>query len=217
MDKKLESFIALADLFNKNGFSLYLVGGSVRDFLLGIPLTDMDVVTDATPINEKKFLNDANYTFERFGSVKCKFNDIKFDITTLRKEGEYLDSRHPKKIEFSNKLEDDVIRRDITINALYLTKDLKVVDLVNGVNDLNNKIIRVVGDPNKRLKEDPLRIVRILRFKVDLGFDIDLDTYKAMQNNAYLLKLLNIDKVNEEKRKCHHVEQLLIELDALNK
>lgn len=217
MDPKIKVFQELANLFEKNGFHLYLVGGSVRDYLLGIPLTDMDVVTDATPKDEKDFLSDADYTFERFGSVKVKFNNVKFDITTLRKESEYKDSRHPGKIEFSDKLEEDVVRRDITINALYLSKDLELEDFIRGVYDLNNKVIRMLGDPDIRLVEDPLRIIRILRFKVDLGFEIEPSTYKAIVKHASLIEKLNKDKVKQEKKKCHHPAKLLLELKALKK
>ena len=108
MDERIKLFQELAKLFENNGHSLYLVGGSVRDYLLNIPLTDMDLVTDATPREEKSFLKDADYTFEKFGSIKLKYKDVKFDITTLRKETKYLDSRHPSEIIFTNKLEEDV-------------------------------------------------------------------------------------------------------------
>ena len=209
MNNKIQTFIQLADVFESHGHQLYLVGGSVRDYLLNIPLTDMDVVSDATPSQMKEFLKEADYTFEKYGSVKLVFNGVKFDITTLRKESDYVDSRHPKEVAYTDKLEIDVVRRDITINALYLSKELKVIDLVNGLNDLNNKLIRVVGNPDVRFKEDPLRIIRILRFKVDLGFEIEDKTLQSLKNNASLIYLLNKDKVNQEVKKAHHQESLL--------
>ena len=209
MNNKIQTFIELANVFESQGYRLYLVGGSVRDYLLSIPLTDMDVVSDATPTQMKEFLKDADYTFEKYGSVKLVFNDVKFDITTLRKESGYADSRHPKEVVYTDKLEVDVTRRDITINALYLSKDFKIIDLVNGLDDLNNKLIRVVGDPDIRFKEDPLRIIRILRFKVDLGFEIEPNTLQSLENNASLIYLLNKDKVNQEVKKAHHQESLL--------
>ena len=209
MNNKIQTFIQLANTFESHGHQLYLVGGSVRDYLLSIPLTDMDVVSDATPNQMKEFLKDADYTFDKYGSVKLVFNGVKFDITTLRKESGYADSRHPKEVAYTDKLEIDVVRRDITINALYLSKELKVIDLVDGLNDLNNKLIRVVGNPDVRFKEDPLRIIRILRFKVDLGFEIEENTLAALKNNASLIYLLNKDKVNQEVKKAHHQESLL--------
>ena len=208
MDNKIKTFVRLADLFNQNGYQLYLVGGSTRDYLLNIPLTDMDVVTDATPEQEKMFLPNLDDTFAKFGSTKLVFEGVKFDITTLRKESEYIDSRHPSKIEFTNKLEEDVSRRDITINALYLSKDLKVIDLVNGVKDLNDGIIRMIGNTSKRIAEDPLRIVRILRFKLDLDFKLDAEVELAIKENISLLEKLNIDKMNAELNKCAHKEKL---------
>ena len=125
MDYKLEAFINFAQLFESHGYQLYLVGGSVRDYLLGIPLMDMDVVTDATPEQEKEFLEGGEYAFEKYGSIRFSYDGVKFDVTTLRKETGYIDSRHPSEVVFTNRLEEDVYRRDITINALYLSKDLK--------------------------------------------------------------------------------------------
>ena len=161
MDYKISLFQELADLFNRHGYQLFLVGGSTRDYLLNIPLTDMDLVTDATPEDVKSFLENADYTFERFGSVKFKYKDVKFDLTTIRKEAGYVDSRHPNVVFFTKDIKEDYPRRDLTINALYLDKDLKVLDFVNGQKDLKNKVIRMVGDPLNRIKEDPLRIIRV--------------------------------------------------------
>ena len=209
MNNKIQTFIQLANTFESHGHHLFLVGGSVRDYLLNIPLTDMDVVSDATPSQMKEFLEEADYTFEKYGSVKLVFNGVKFDITTLRKESGYTDSRHPKEVVYTDKLEIDVVRRDITVNALYLSKDFKIIDLVGGLDDLNNKLIRVVGNPDVRFKEDPLRIIRILRFKVDLGFEIEDKTLASLKNNASLIYLLNKDKVNQEVKKAHHQESLL--------
>ena len=196
MDKQLLAFFKLSALFHDHGFSLYLVGGTVRDYLLNIPLTDMDAVTDATPNDMKSFLTDADYTFSCFGSIKYKVDDIKFDITTLRKESEYIDSRHPRHIEFVKDLNIDVKRRDFTINGLYLDDKEKVIDLVNGVNDLNNKIIKMIGDPDIRIKEDPLRIIRAIRFAIDLDFVIDESLTKAIKDNKGLLERINKDKIN---------------------
>ena len=212
MDPKLKLFIKLAEIYETHGFKLFLVGGSVRDYLLGNPLSDMDVVTNATPIEEKEFLPEANYTFEKYGSIKLNFEGVKFDITTLRKETGYSDSRHPNKIIFTDKLEEDVNRRDLTINALYLSKDLEVIDYVNGVNDLNNKLIKMIGDPLTRITEDPLRIVRVWRFKHELGFKVEENLDKTIKQNLYLLKYLNVDKIKEEVAKSHHQESLLKEI-----
>ena len=215
MDYKLEAFIKFANLFDSHGFHLYLVGGSVRDYLLGIPLTDMDVVTDATPEQEKAFLEDGEYTFEKYGSIRFTFDGVKFDLTTLRKETGYQDSRHPSEVVFTDKLEEDVYRRDITINALYLSKDLKVIDFVNGQKDLKDKVIRMIGDPNKRFIEDPLRILRVLRFKIDLGFEIEKNTYESLENNISLVDLLNPEKVKQEINKCSRPLELLSILNEL--
>ena len=208
MDAKLKLFIEIADLFNKHGFSLYMVGGSVRDYLIDKPLTDMDLVSDATPEEEKEFIPEASYVFERFGSVKLNYKGVKFDITTLRKETGYIDSRHPNKVEFTKKLKEDVIRRDLTINALYLSKDLKVIDYVDGVNDLNNKLIKIIGDPLTRIQEDPLRIIRIYRFKLELGFDIDSHLEEVIKENIVLVNKLNPQKILEELSKSSHKNEL---------
>ena len=219
MDNKIATFQKLAQLFNDHGFELYLVGGSVRDYLLGKELTDMDVATNALVSEQEKFLPNLETTFKKYGSSKLIFEGVKFDITTFRKESEYVDSRHPSQITFVKSVEEDAIRRDLSINALYLSKDLKVVDLVNGVNDLNNKVIRLIGEPNKRIKEDPLRIIRILRFKLELNFEIEEKTFLAIESHISLLEKLNKDKIRQEIDKSSHKEELkkLINNIVINK
>ena len=219
MDSKILLFQELADLYKSHGYQLYMVGGSVRDYLLNIPLTDMDLVTDATPSDEKEFLENADYTFERFGSIKLKYKDTKFDITTFRKEGGYVDLRHPNVVFFTKDIKEDFPRRDLTINALYLDSDLQVIDYVNGQSDLANRVIKMVGDPLKRIQEDPLRIIRIYRFGLDLGFSIDPELEKIIKNNKELLSKLRKEKIVEEIHKCHHKEELkeiLKDLDINN-
>ena len=209
MEHKLEIYRDLATLFDSKGFLLYLVGGTVRDYLLGKELTDMDLVTDATPSEMKEFLSNADYTFEKYGSVRLKIEDIKFDITTLRKEEGYSDFRHPNKICFTKSLKEDVFRRDITINAMYMDKDLNVIDFVGGQKDISNKIIRMIGKPLKRINEDPLRIIRIYRFKLETGFEIERELNDVLEHNFSKAKLINKDKINQEIRKSTHQEELI--------
>lgn len=209
MEHKLEIYRNLATLFDSKGFLLYLVGGTVRDYLLGKELTDMDLVTDATPSEMKEFLSNADYTFEKYGSVRLKIDDIKFDITTLRKEEGYSDFRHPNKICFTKSLKEDVFRRDITINAMYMDKDLNVIDFVGGQKDISNKIIRMIGKPLKRINEDPLRIIRIYRFKLETGFEIERELNDVLEHNFSKAKLINKDKINQEIRKSTHQEELI--------
>ena len=203
MDYKLELYLKLNKQFAGHGYKLYLVGGTVRDFLLGVELTDMDAVTDATPEEMKDFLVDANYTFEKYGSVSIKPDKkVKFDITTMRAETSYQDSRHPSEIKFVKDLSVDVKRRDFTINALYLDADLKVIDYVDGQKDLENRTLRMIGDPNIRLKEDPLRIIRAIRFAADHSLSLDKELEEAIKNNVGELNNLNPEKVHQDLKKC---------------
>ena len=193
--KKLES------LFKERGFSLYFVGGSVRDYLLFKDFDDVDLATDATPSEIKTFIKNADFTFEKFGFVKVKFEDCKFDITTLRIEEGYSDFRHPKTIKFTKKLDEDCLRRDFTINGLYMDTDLHIYDYVGGVDDLNNKVIKMIGNPLVRLKEDPLRIIRALRFSLTYKFDIDKELSEAIKQSISLLDELNLDKIKQDVKK----------------
>lgn len=204
MDSKLITFISLNKKFEEAGFSLYLVGGTVRDYLLNKSLTDMDAVTDATPSDIKSFLDvKTDYSFERFGSVKLTFAGVKFDITTLREESSYEDSRHPNKIKFIKELSVDVKRRDFTLNGLYLNKNLEVIDYVNGQKDLENKTLRMIGDPLKRINEDPLRIIRAIRFSLDMDLIFEESLEKCIKENIHLLEKLNIEKIKLDLRKMN--------------
>lgn len=199
MNHKL--FDKIAILFNNNGYRLYMVGGATRDYLLERPILDYDFVTDATPDEMKKFLKDANFTFAKFGTVSMKVNGIKVDITTLRIEGDYVDYRHPSKVIFTKSTKEDYVRRDFTINALYVDEEYNIIDYCGGLNDLNNKLIRFIGDPVRRIKEDPLRILRAERFASKLGFKIEENTKKAIEENRHLIDELNPQKVQTELEK----------------
>lgn len=195
----LKVFQSLAKLFKKHGHSLYMVGGTSRDYLLQINSDDIDLATSATPNEMKSFLKDADYRYERFGSVRLG----NIDITTLREEEDYSDYRHPRLIHFTTDIRKDYLRRDFTINAIYIDSNLKIYDFCGGLDDLKNKIIRFIGDPTTRVKEDPLRILRAERFKKKLGFTIDTSSLEAMKNNRKLIEKLNTNKINEELRKSH--------------
>ena len=218
MDNNLIKYQNLSKLFKDNGYQLYLVGGTVRDYLLGLPLTDMDAVTDATPSEMKVFLPDADFTFAKYGSVKCHYFETKFDITTLREETDYIDSRHPDNIRFVKDLSLDVKRRDFTINGLYLNDKFEVIDLVEGFTDLNNRILRCIGDPEIRIKEDPLRIIRAIRFKIDLNLEFDESLRIVMKNNIALLDKINPDKIKQDlnKMKCREMDTILDTLADFN-
>ena len=197
----IEAFDYLKDLFRKNGFRLYVVGGTVRDFLLGKEITDLDFVTDATPEDEMKFIPEADFTFKKFGAVRYPFKGKHIDITTLRQEGEYNDSRHPSSVIFVKDPKLDYVRRDFTINAMYLDEDYHVIDFSTGQEDLKKKLIRFIGDPHKRIEEDPLRIARAERFAKTLGFEIEEETLKAINDKRDLLGKLNPEKLKEEQKK----------------
>ena len=198
---RIEAFDFLKDVFSKNGFHLYVVGGTVRDFLLGKEITDLDFVTDATPEEEMKFIPEADFTFKKFGAVRYPYKGKHIDITTLRQEGEYNDSRHPSKVTFVKDPRLDYVRRDFTINAMYLDEEYKVIDFSSGQEDLKKKLIRFIGDPVKRIEEDPLRIARAERFAKSLGFEIEEKTLQAIKDKRDLLEKLNPEKLKEEERK----------------
>lgn len=202
MNKNVFDSVAL--LFNRHGYRLYMVGGATRDYLLDRPILDYDFVTDATPNEMKTFLTDADFTFAKFGTVRIKVNHVKVDITTLRIEDEYVDYRHPSKVVFTKDIKKDYVRRDFTINAIYMDEEYNIIDYCGGLNDLNNKLIRFIGDPDKRIKEDPLRIIRAERFEKKLGFKIEDETFKAIERNRHLIEELNPQKVQAELKKMEN-------------
>ena len=199
MNEKLLAFQRLAKQFLDHGHHLYLVGGTVRDYLLGKELDDMDAVSDATPEEIIAFLPNVDTTFAYLGSLKYKNSDgLKFDITTLRKESGYLDSRHPSQIVFVRDLSVDYQRRDFTINALYMDSNLHIIDYCGGQNDLENRLLRMIGDPETRIKEDPLRILRAIRFYLMFNLKIEESLLSAMKNNFHLLKNITDAKIRSE-------------------
>ena len=193
--------------FKLIGCNIYAVGGTVRDFLLHKNLTDFDFATDASPSETKSILERYDDTFSQYGVIICRYENKKLEITSFRKENLYLDSRHPQKIEFVKDMQIDYKRRDFTINALYMDDTGKIYDFCDGLNDLHNKIIRVIGDVDARMKEDPLRILRALRFMMTLDFTLDKNLEKYIYGHTYLLNKLNVDKFKQEIRKMQKIDE----------
>lgn len=199
------------------GYSAYAVGGCVRDHFLGNINSDTDITTSALPQEVEKILAEKNIkvieTGLKHGTVTAVIDKTPFEITTFRSDGEYKDSRHPQNVEFVSDLELDLKRRDFTVNAMAYNEEQGIVDLFGGMQDLKNKIIRAVGDPDKRFKEDALRIMRALRFSSVLGFKIEENTKKAIFNNMRLLKNISAERIFSELKKLLCGENVLNVLD----
>lgn len=185
--------------FQDNNFEIYIVGGAVRDLLMGRQVNDWDFTTNATPEEILKILPDGFYD-NVFGTVGLSIEgyDNPFEITTYRTEQGYTDARHPDKVIWGKTLSDDVSRRDFTINALALDLNLKIVDLFNGQKDIDAKIIRAVGDANQRFSEDALRMMRAVRIATELGFKIEENTFDAIKKNASLIQKIANERIKEE-------------------
>ena len=177
-------------------FQCYAVGGPVRDLILGKTMTDWDFTTSATPEEIQKIFPDSFYN-NSYGTVGVKVADgAVFQVTPFRKEGKYSDSRHPDKIEWAKTIEEDLARRDFTINAIAFSTSL--VDPFNGQKDLENKIIRAVGNPNDRFSEDALRLMRAVRFATQLGFTIEEKTWEAITKNCELITKISNERIRDE-------------------
>ena len=176
------------------GHEAYIVGGCVRDMLLGKEPKDWDITTNATPDRIKAFFKRTVDTGIKHGTVTVIMGKNTYEVTTYRLDGKYSDGRHPDKVEFSSLLEEDLKRRDFTINAMAFSHKRGLVDLFNGVSDLKNSRIACVGSPKERFDEDALRMLRAVRFAARLGFCIDEKTAKAIEELAP-----NLLKVSKER------------------
>ena len=192
----------IINMLAENGYKAYAVGGCVRDFLLGKDCDDVDIATSAFPDEVERILNEKNIkVFEtglKHGTVTAVMDSENYEITTFRRDGDYKDSRRPETVDFVTDIADDLSRRDFTVNAMAYNHSEGVVDLFGGIDDLKNKIIRAVGDPDKRFNEDALRIMRALRFSSVLGFTIEENTKKAIFDNMRLLNNISEERIFSE-------------------
>jgi len=205
----------ILDKFEKANYEIYIVGGAVRDILMGKSVYDWDFTTNATPDKMLKIFPDAFYD-NVFGTIGIS-SDIEgerpYEITTFRTEHGYSDARRPDKVEWGKTLEEDLKRRDFTINALALditdhrspttdhtliTVEAKIIDLFNGQSDIKKRLIRAVGDPNERFSEDALRMMRAIRIAAELGFTIEEKTFEAINVNATLINKISKERVKDE-------------------
>jgi len=186
----------------KAGFEAYIVGGCVRDFLLGKEPKDWDATTNAKPEEIQKVFPDSFYennfltVTARTGSKDEKLAEI--EITTYRLEAKYSDKRHPDEVKYAKKLEDDLARRDFTVNAMAMDEKKKLVDLFGGQKDLDKKIIRTVGNAEERFNEDALRMLRAVRFATTLGFTIEDKTAEAIKKNSIWLEAISKERIRDE-------------------
>jgi len=202
-----EIALEFINIIEDSGYKAYIVGGFVRDSLMGKQSKDIDITTSATPkqikeifknVKSSKDVNDEN----SYGSVRVIYKNTQFEVTTFRQELDYLDNRHPSSVLYVNNLETDLKRRDFTINAICYDKFGNLVDPINGRVDLENKVIKTIGDSKKSFKDDALRILRAIRFKTILEFELDEEVIEAikvskeyLKNISYERKKLELDKI----------------------
>jgi tRNA nucleotidyltransferase (CCA-adding enzyme) len=183
---------------NSHGYEAYLVGGSVRDLLLGVLPRDWDITTQARPEDITAIFPDTYQVGAAFGTVVV-LSPEPVEVTTFRKESGYSDYRRPDLVEFSCNLEEDLNRRDFTVNAMAMKlPEGLVIDPFGGREDINNKVIKAVGDPVKRFSEDALRMLRAIRFVAQLGFSLDIKTFQAIEDLAELTGFLSSERIRDE-------------------
>lgn len=188
----------IIDVLMENGYEAYAVGGCVRDSILGRVPGDWDITTSALPMQVKGLFRRTVDTGIQHGTVTVMLGRNGYEVTTYRIDGKYEDSRHPESVEFTPKLEEDLKRRDFTINAMAYNDEHGIVDIFDGVGDLQRKIIRCVGNAHDRFDEDALRILRAVRFSAQLGFGIEENTARAAKELAVNLKKISSERIHME-------------------
>jgi len=183
------------------GYDSYLVGGSVRDAIMNRPIHDWDLATSAKPVEVASLFSDTVLTGEKFGTVTVILPECSVEITTFRTEGDYNDGRHPEEVEFISTLNEDLSRRDFTINAMAESIEGELFDPFGGLEDIEKKIIRCVGGPNTRFSEDALRMFRALRFSAELDFTIEPETLQAIYANTALAGRISSERIRIELEK----------------
>jgi len=187
--------------FENKGYSAYIVGGYVRDYLLNRKTNDIDICTNATPKEIIDLFDIVTLSDMQYGAVNIVYKGQKFDVTTFRKEIKYEDNRKPIKIKYINDIKKDLLRRDFTINTLCMNSKGEVIDFLSVKSDLDKKIVKTVGNPRYKIKEDSLRILRAIRFATTLDFDIDKVTKHYLTKYGKLLTNLSTSRKKEELNK----------------
>ena len=184
-----------------SNYESYIVGGYVRDKLLGKKGFDIDITTKARPKEVLELFPEYDVKLHDYGNVSFEIDNYKFDITTFRKDIKYEDNRKPESVEYIDSFEEDLLRRDFTINSICMNVNDKIIDLHNGRKDLKKRIIRSIGDPDFKVEEDALRILRAVRFASLFKFNIEDSLKKAIIKNKNLLKNLSYERKREELNK----------------
>ncbi|HHD6087608.1 TPA: CCA tRNA nucleotidyltransferase [Staphylococcus aureus] len=196
MDKSLfEQARPILEQIQDNGFEAYYVGGSIRDYVMGRNIHDIDITTSATPDEIESIFSHTIPVGKEHGTINVVFNDENYEVTTFRAEEDYVDHRRPSGVTFVRDLYEDLQRRDFTMNAIAMDTAYKLYDYFDGQQDINNRIIRTVGIAEERFQEDALRMIRCLRFQSQLSFDIAMETFEAMRTQMADIKFLSIERI----------------------
>lgn len=182
-------------------FKAYLVGGAVRNLILGLEVFDYDITTNALPDDIENIFPKTIPTGKKYGTITVIYDNNSYEITTFRSDGTYSDGRRPDSVSFSTELIEDLKRRDFTINALCIDIDEKLIDYFNGIEDIKNKVIRCIGNPDERFTEDALRMMRAVRFMTQLKFTMDENTRLSIVKNNALIKNVSVERISEELNK----------------
>ncbi|MBF0710192.1 MULTISPECIES: CCA tRNA nucleotidyltransferase [unclassified Gemella] len=199
--ERFSNYIEILEIINDNGYEAYFVGGCVRDFLMNQNFDDIDITSSARPEEIKQIFPKTFDIGIKHGTVTVIHKNNSYEITTFRSESDYEKHRIPKFVEFIRSLDLDLERRDFTINAMVLDSKGKVIDFHGGQDDIKNKIIKTVNEPNERFNEDALRMLRAFRFVSKLGFSMEEKTFKAIEDNKKLIEFISIERVVAEFKK----------------
>ncbi|AWF95454.1 CCA tRNA nucleotidyltransferase [Weissella cibaria] len=198
MPAEFVAALPILETIEAAGFEAYFVGGSVRDTLLGKPIHDVDIATSAYPEEVKALFERTVDTGIEHGTVMILDHGQGYETTTFRTESTYTDFRRPDEVTFVRSLAEDLKRRDFTVNAFALTKDGEIIDMFDGLSDMENHVLRAVGEAEERFHEDALRMMRAVRFAAQLDFKIEAATLQAIKDNAPLLANIAIERTNVE-------------------
>lgn len=194
----LDVALKLLKELTSRSYKAYIVGGFVRDYILGIESSDIDITTNATPKNIKEIFKDNCLPNEDYGSVVVVLKGVRFELTTFRSESNYIDNRRPSEVKYIDDLYPDLLRRDFVINTLCMDENGEILDYLGGQDDIRNRIIHTVGDPIEKFSEDSLRILRAIRFATILDFDLSDDVANAIKRTKSSVKSLSYFRKKNE-------------------